>query len=101
MDARLADGLLAATAAHADAVHDVALLRLVPEAARLVRPRGAGQAHQARQLTVLPATHTEQEAEHVALCVNIKRGLAAAERRGGVVGTKGGRGGRRSATATT
>jgi len=89
--ARLADGLLAATAAHADAVHDVALLRLVPEAARLVRPRGAGQADQARQLTVLPATHAEQEAEHVALCVR-KHGLAAAEVRG--VQWKGGRGAR-------
>jgi hypothetical protein len=49
----LRDGLLAATAADADAVDNVALLGLVAEAAGLVEARGAGSAVDDVQLTEL------------------------------------------------
>ena len=51
----LGDGLLAVTAADADAVDDVALLGLVAEAAGLVGARGAGRAVDDFQLAVFPA----------------------------------------------
>lgn len=63
----LVHGALAAAAAHAHAVHHEALLGLVAHAAGLVGARGPGDAHDARQLAVLPAPHAQQEAEHVAL----------------------------------
>merc|ERR1719201_927350 len=58
---------LAGTAAHAHAVDHEALLGLVPEAARLVRPSGAGAAVDRGKLAVLPHPHTRQEAKHVRL----------------------------------
>ena len=63
----LVHGPLAAAAAHASAVDAKALLRLVPEAARLVRARGARHAHHGGELAVLPHAHALEEAEHIAL----------------------------------
>ena len=65
--AHLGHGLLAAAAAHAHAIDNVALLGLEAHAARLVRAAGPRQAHNAGQLAVLPAPHAEEEAEHIAL----------------------------------
>ena len=59
--------LLAAATAHAHAVDDEALLGLVTQVARLLRPRRARCAVDHRQLTVLPAAHTQQEADSVRL----------------------------------
>merc|ERR1719483_1024164 len=59
--------LLAATTAHAHAVDAEALLGLVAQVAGLLRPRGARGAVDDRQLTVLPAAHTQQEADSVRL----------------------------------
>ncbi len=58
---------LAATAADAHAVDDVALLGLVAHAAGLVGARGARQAHDAGHLAELPAPDAQEEAEHIAL----------------------------------
>lgn len=63
--AHLGHRLLAAAAAHAHAVHHIALLGLVAQAARLVRAAGARQADQAGQLAVLPRAHAQQEAQHI------------------------------------
>ena len=65
--AHLGHGLLAAAAAHAHAIDNVALLGLEAHAAGLVGAAGAREPHNARQLPVLPAPHTEEEAEHIAL----------------------------------
>ena len=65
-------GALAATAAHAHAVHDVSLLGLVSEAAGLVRARGAGGAVHSGELAVLPAANAEQEAHHVGLLLLVE-----------------------------
>ena len=70
---------LAVAAADAHAVDNVALLGLVAQAAGLVRARRASQAHAAGHLAVLPAAHTQQEAEHIALLLapqllNVLRG---------------------------
>ena len=75
----LVHGLLAAAAANAGTVHNVALLGLEAQAARLVRAGGAGQPHNAGQLAVLPAADAQQEAEHIALLLlpqllNVLRG---------------------------
>jgi len=50
-----------------DPVHDVPLLGLVPEATGLIRAGRPGEAKQAAELAVLPATDTREEAEHIAL----------------------------------
>jgi hypothetical protein len=63
--AHLGDRLLAAAATHAHAVHHIALLGLVAQAARLVRAAWARQADQAGQLAVLPRANTQQEAQHI------------------------------------
>lgn len=59
--------LLAATAAHTHAVHHVSLLCLKAHAAGLIGPARAGQANNAGQLPILPATHAQEEAEDIAL----------------------------------
>jgi len=63
----LVHGLLAATTAHSDTVDNKSLLGLVSKATSLVRARGACQPHNARQLTVFPASHTQQKAQNIAL----------------------------------
>ena len=63
----LVDRALAATAANTRAVDDKALLRLVTQAARLVRARRARHAADGRQLAVLPHADTLQEAHHIGL----------------------------------
>lgn len=60
---------LPATAAHAHAVHDVSLLRLVADTARLVRTSRPRRAVDGRQLAVLPGPDAAQEAQHIALLV--------------------------------
>lgn len=57
----------AATTADAHAVHDVALLRLVAEHARLVGARRVRRAVHDRHVAQLPAAHTRKEAHHIAL----------------------------------
>ena len=59
--------LLAAAAADAHAVDDVALLGLVAKVARLVRAGGPGRAVDHRQLPVLPAAHAQKETDRVRL----------------------------------
>lgn len=63
----LVHGPLATSTAHTDAVNNVSLLGLEPEATSLVWAGGAVQAHDAWELTVLPAAHTQQETEHITL----------------------------------
>lgn len=58
---------LAAAAADAHTIDDVALLGLEAHAARLVGPAGMRQPDDAGQLPVLPAADAEEEAEHIAL----------------------------------
>eukprot|EP00170_Pyropia_yezoensis_P004396 contig_18003_g4409 len=58
---------LAATAANPNAVDDKALLRLVSQTARLVRPRRPRCAVDGRQVAELPCPNAEKEAEHVTL----------------------------------
>ena len=57
----------AATTADAHTVHDVALLRLVAEHARLVGARRVRRAVHDRHVAQLPAAHTRQEAHHITL----------------------------------
>ena len=59
--------LLAVSAADADAVDDEALLRLVAQAARLVRASRARGAVDGGQVAPLPVAHAQQEAQHVGL----------------------------------
>merc|ERR1719482_1391540 len=63
----LRDHLLAAPAADPRTEDHVPLLRLVPEHARLLRPRRPGAAADRRELTVLPRPQTQQEAHHIRL----------------------------------
>mmetsp|Transcript_30083 Transcript_30083/g.41962 ORF Transcript_30083/g.41962 Transcript_30083/m.41962 type:complete len:221 (+) Transcript_30083:75-737(+) len=60
-------GALAASAADADTVDDVALLGLVSKAAGLVGTSRTAGAVDGGQLAVLPAPHTEEEAKHIRL----------------------------------
>merc|ERR1719217_937825 len=59
--------LLAAPAAHARPEDHVALLRLVPEHARLLRAARPRAAADRRHLAVLPSAETEQEPHHIGL----------------------------------
>merc|ERR1719191_442399 len=59
--------LLPPTAANARPKDNIALLRLVPEHARLLRTARPGAAADRRQLTVLPRTQAEKEAHHIRL----------------------------------
>lgn len=68
----LGDGLLAVTTADADTVDNVALLGLVPKAARLVRSGWAGGTVNDIQLTVFPAAYAQQEAEDVRLLLLVE-----------------------------
>ena len=58
---------LAAATAHAHAVHHDALLGLVSQPTGLVGTRRTRHAHDRRQLAVFPASHPQQEPQHVAL----------------------------------
>lgn len=64
--------LLAATTANASTVHNVSLLGLVSHTACLVWARRPGQAHNGRQLAVLPAADTKQKANDIALLLLVK-----------------------------
>lgn len=66
------DGLFAVTTADTDTVDNIALLGLVSKSARLVRPRRPGSAVDHVQLAVLPAAHTEEESEDIALLLLVK-----------------------------
>lgn len=66
--------LFAVTAADTDAVHDVALLGLVSEAAGLVGARGARRAVDDRELAVLPAADARDELENVRLLLGVELG---------------------------
>ena len=70
----LVDGPLAATTADTHAVNDVSLLGLVSHAASLVGAAGLPQAVDAGELTELPATHAEKEAEHIAVVAQAQKG---------------------------
>ena len=59
--------LLAASTANTNTVNNVSLLGLVSHAASLIGSAGASEPHNARELSELPASHTEKEAEHVTL----------------------------------
>ena len=63
----LGERLLAASAAHTHTVHDVSLLCLVTHATSLIGPARAGQANQARELPILPASNAKEEAQHIGL----------------------------------
>jgi hypothetical protein len=58
---------LATTTANTNTVHHKALLGFVPHTTGFVRPGGPAQPDDAWQLTELPAAHTQEEAEHIAL----------------------------------
>lgn len=60
-------GALASTTAHGHAVHGVALLGLVAEAACLLGAGGVVHSHHVGELAVLPCAHAQQKAEHIAL----------------------------------
>lgn len=60
---------LPAAAAHAHAIHDIPLLRLVPDTASLVRARRTRRAVNRLQLAVLPGSYAPEEAQHIALLV--------------------------------
>jgi len=68
----LDDRALAATAADAHTVDDVALLGLVAEATSLVGAAGARGAVDSRELAKLPAANTENEAEDVRLLLLVE-----------------------------
>lgn len=57
--------LLAASAAHTHTVHHVSLFCLETHAASLIGPARAGQANQARELPILPASNAKEEAQHI------------------------------------
>ena len=59
--------LFAVTTADSDAVDNVALLSFVTEAAGLIRARRAGGTVNHVELTVLPASNAEEEAEDIRL----------------------------------
>ena len=65
--------LFPAASADTDAVDDVALLCLVPQAAGLVRARRAGGAVDDIQLAVLPASHALEEPCEVGLLLGAER----------------------------
>jgi hypothetical protein len=58
---------LPASAAHTNTVHNKTLLGLVAEAAGLVWARGSSEAHNARELTKLPASNAQQKPKHIRL----------------------------------
>ena len=64
--------LLAVSTAHADTVDHVALLGLVTQTAGLVGARRTRGAVDNVQLAVLPAAHTQEEAEDVALLLLVE-----------------------------
>lgn len=64
--------LLAVATAHANTVNHVALLGLVTQTASLVGARRARGAVDNVQLAVLPAAHTQEEAEDVALLLLVE-----------------------------
>merc|ERR1719334_977254 len=68
----LGHGALAAAAADADTVDDVALLGAVAEAAGLIRAGGPRGAVDGGELAILPAAHAQQEAQHVALLLAVQ-----------------------------
>lgn len=63
----LRDRAFAATTAHTNAIYDIALLGLVSQPARFIRPGGAGGPVERRELAILPAAHPEKEAHHIGL----------------------------------
>jgi hypothetical protein len=63
----LGNGPLAATASDTDTVDNISLLSLVAETTGLVGTRRAGSTVDGVQLTELPATDAEQEANHIGL----------------------------------
>lgn len=67
MSFHLVHGPLATSTADTDTVYNVSLLGLEPKATSLVWAGRTVQAHDAWELTVLPASHTQQEAEHITL----------------------------------
>jgi hypothetical protein len=67
VDATLGVGSLAASTSDAGTVDNKALLGLVTQAASLIRASGAGGAVDGGELSVLPASDAQQEAEDVGL----------------------------------
>lgn len=63
----LGHGPFATTTTHPNAVDDIALLGLVAQPARLIRPGGPWSPVQGRELAVLPAAHSQEESHHVRL----------------------------------
>jgi len=70
--ASLGDGLLAGTAANADAVDDESLLRAVSQSARLLDTRGLRSPVHARQLAILPRADAQKKSHHVGLLLTPK-----------------------------
>lgn len=68
----LGNGSLAVTSADTDTEDNKALLGLVTETASLIGTRGAGSAVDDAQLTVLPASNSEKEAEDIRLLLAVK-----------------------------
>ena len=90
---------LAAAAAHAHAVHDEALLRLVAQPPRLVRAQRAVHTRDRRLVAVLPAAHAEQKAHDIAGEGSVRQGGRRRLREGchSYTNTRGDRGKRRPA----
>ena len=70
VDDALGDGSLAATSSNSDSVDHVALLGLVAELSGLVDAAGSVNLVDHGELSVLPGSHSEHEAEHVALLLS-------------------------------
>lgn len=68
----LVNRALAATSANANTVDDKALLGLVTETVSLIRAGGAGGTVNGLQLTVLPASDSENESQNVGLLLSVK-----------------------------
>ena len=63
----LVDLLLSAATAHSDAVDYISLLGFVAQSAGLVWSCWSCQAHNARQLSILPASHSQQDTQDITL----------------------------------
>lgn len=64
--------LFAVTTTDTDSVDNVALLGLVSQTTSLVRPRRARCTMNDFQLTVLPASDTEEKAQHIGLLFSVQ-----------------------------
>ena len=63
----LRNRVFATTTAHTSLICDLTLLGLVSQPVCFIRPSGAGDPVERRELVVLPAVHPEKEVHHIGL----------------------------------